>query len=112
MSTERARLDDIHADHVALTDDGPKDFAALLPIEPTRFGGSSRREEGGVEDVHVYLVSKIGAPVNEPRALEIVAKSKLPKKDLQAMGQQIAGRVLKGMPKLWEKLLDGRHQVC
>lgn len=66
----------------------------------------------GVGDVHVYLVSQIGAPVNEPRALEIVAKSKLPKKELQAMGQQIAARVLKGMPTLWRKLLDGRHQVC
>jgi S-adenosylmethionine synthetase len=69
-------------------------------------------KKDGIDDVHVYLVSQIGAPVNEPRALEIVAKSKLAKKDLQAAGQQIAGRVLKGMPTLWEKLLDGRHQVC
>ncbi len=66
----------------------------------------------GIDDVHVYLVSQIGAPVNEPRAMEIVAKSKLARKELQAMGQQIAGRVLKGMPTLWKKLLDGRHQVC
>ncbi len=69
-------------------------------------------KKDGIDDVHVYLVSQIGAPVNEPRALEIVARTKLARKDLLIAGEQVAGRVLKAMPRLWEKLLDGRHQVC
>jgi S-adenosylmethionine synthetase len=69
-------------------------------------------KKDGIDDVHVYLVSQIGAPVNEPRALEIVARTKLAKADLSKLGQDVAVKVLKTLPRLWEKLLDGRHQVC
>ena len=66
----------------------------------------------GISDVHVYLVSQIGAPVNEPRALEIRAKSTLKKAELEAAGQKVAAQVLEGMPTLWKKLLTDHHQVC
>jgi S-adenosylmethionine synthetase len=66
----------------------------------------------GVEDVHVYLVSRIGAPIAEPRALEIRAKSSLSTKDLDAAGQKVAAAALKAMPTLWKKLLGDRHRVC
>jgi len=57
-------------------------------------------------------VSAIGAPVNEPRALEIRAKTKMKKAELEAVGREVAGRVLAGMPRLWKRLLNGKHQVC
>ncbi|MHC4470691.1 MAG: methionine adenosyltransferase [Planctomycetota bacterium] len=70
----------------------------------------ARRE--GIDDVHVYLVSAIGSPVNEPRALEIRARSSLGKKDLRAAGRKVAKKALKEMPLLWQKLLAGKHRVC
>lgn len=66
----------------------------------------------GVDDVHVYLVSRIGAPIAEPRALEIRAKSSLGMAELTAAGESIAKSALKTMPLLWKKLLDGKHRVC
>ena len=66
----------------------------------------------GVEAVHVYLVSQIGSPVNEPRALEMRVISKLPNAELEAMGSKVAARVLREMPELWRKLMDGKHKVC
>jgi S-adenosylmethionine synthetase len=66
----------------------------------------------GIDHVNVYLVSAIGAPVNEPRALEVRAKTKMKKSELEALGRQVAGRVLKSMPKLWKRLLTGKYQVC
>jgi len=69
-------------------------------------------KKDGIEDVHVYLVSAIGAPVNEPRALEIRARTKLKKAALEEMGRKVAGQVLKEMPNLWKKLLNGKHRVC
>jgi S-adenosylmethionine synthetase len=65
----------------------------------------------GIDDVHVYLVSKIGAPVDEPQALEVRAKTDLKKSELQAAGRDVAGKVLRGMPTLWKRLLKGNHQV-
>jgi S-adenosylmethionine synthetase len=66
----------------------------------------------GVEDVHVYLVSRIGAPIGEPRALEIRAKSSLSTKELNLAGRKVAETALRTMPTLWKKLLSGRHRVC
>jgi len=68
-----------------------------------------KKEE--IDHVNVYLVSAIGAPVNEPRALEIRAKTKMKKAELEAIGQDVVGRVLKSMPNLWRRLLTGKHQV-
>ena len=45
-------------------------------------------KKDGIEDVHVYLVSAIGAPVNEPRALEIRARTKLKKNEPGGDGPQ------------------------
>ncbi len=66
----------------------------------------------GIEHAHVYLVSQIGLPVSEPRALEVRVKSGLNAKDLKKAGEEVAGKVLRGLPTLWRTLLDGRHQVC
>ena len=69
-------------------------------------------KKAGIDDVHVYLVAAIGNPVNEPRAREIRANSKLKKKELQKAGRQGAQKALKQMPNLWKKLLAGKHRVC
>jgi len=69
-------------------------------------------KKDGIDHVNVYLVSAIGAPVNEPRALEVRAKTKMSKSELEVIGRQIAGRVLNSMPLLWKRLLSGKHQVC
>jgi S-adenosylmethionine synthetase len=66
----------------------------------------------GIEHVNIYLVSAIGAPVNEPRALEIRAKTKMKLGELQEIGQDAAAKVLKSMPMLWKRLLNGKHSVC
>ncbi len=66
----------------------------------------------GIEGVDVFLVSAIGAPVNKPRALEIRVESTLRRKEIEAAARRVADRVLREMPNLWKKVLDGRHSVC
>jgi S-adenosylmethionine synthetase len=66
----------------------------------------------GIDGAHVYLVSNIGAPVNEPRALEIRARTDLKKAELEETGQQVAAAVLKQTPRLWKQILKGKYAVC
>lgn len=72
-------------------------------------GRLARRKDVAAADV--YLVSAIGSPINEPRALEVRAQSELSAKQLGEVGRKVAGQVLASLPTMWKKLLEGKHRV-
>src|SRR5512135_422438 len=72
------------------------------------------REVPGVEQVVVWLCSRIGAPINEPQVAAVQLKIKAGSKfaDLADAVRQIVGRELARMPEFCNKLAQGKYSIC
>lgn len=69
--------------------------------------------DGDIEEVVCYLVSRIGAPITEPLALNVKARSK--KLSDRALNDRCAKAVkvaLEALPTMWKKIIKGMAPVC
>ncbi len=66
-------------------------------------------ESGYGEEVYVYIVSQIGKPITEPQSLDIKIKGLDERKENSI--RKLAEEKLQEMPKMWEKVLDGKYRV-
>lgn len=68
----------------------------------------------GMREVYVYLVSRIGTPINEPQlaAAQIVLQPGLAVKDVSRRVEQIMERELAVIEGFCRELSEGRYPVC
>ena len=71
-------------------------------------------EVEGIREVYVYLVSRIGTPINEPQlaAAQIVLQPGLAVKDVSRRVQEIMERELAAIEGFCRELSEGRYPVC
>ena len=71
-------------------------------------------EVEGMREVYVYLVSRIGTPINEPQlaAAQIVLQPGLAVKDVSRRVQEIMERELAAIGGFCRELSEGRYPVC
>ncbi len=68
----------------------------------------------GMREVYVYLVSRIGTPINEPQlaAAQIVLQPGLAVKDVSHRVEEIVERELAAIEGFCRELSEGRYPVC
>jgi S-adenosylmethionine synthetase len=72
------------------------------------------REIAGIEQVVVWLCSRIGAPVDEPQvaAVQLTLRAGAKMADLADPARRIVMRELKRMPEFCVELAQGKYPVC
>ncbi len=68
----------------------------------------------GMREVYVYLVSRIGTPIDRPQmaAVQIVPQHGLRIGDIARQVEEIIVRELSGIDKFCKELSEGRYSVC
>jgi S-adenosylmethionine synthetase len=72
------------------------------------------RETAGVEEVIVWLCSRIGVPINQPQvaAVQVRISSKAQYGDVADPIRQIVDRELERMPEFCNELAQGKYSIC
>jgi S-adenosylmethionine synthetase len=72
------------------------------------------RQVPGLEEVFVWLCSRIGAPVNDPQVAAVQVKLKPGAKysDVADPIRQLVGRELERMPEFCNELAEGKYSIC
>ena len=68
----------------------------------------------GLQEVYVFLVSQIGAPIDQPQlmAAHILPAAGQPFEPVRQAARAILAEALAGMDKLCRELIEGKHPVC
>jgi len=68
----------------------------------------------GLQEVYVYLVSQIGAPIDQPQlmAAHILPAAGQPFEPIRQAARAILTKALTGMDTLCRELIEGKHPVC
>jgi S-adenosylmethionine synthetase len=68
----------------------------------------------GMREVTVYLVSRIGTPIDRPRlaAVQIAPQFGMDVRDIARQVEEIVARELSGIGKFCKDLSEGRYPVC
>ncbi|MBI4362127.1 MAG: methionine adenosyltransferase [Euryarchaeota archaeon] len=69
------------------------------------------QEEPSIQQSSCYLVSQIGAPINEPQALNIEVHADGGLRNIAHTAEAIAQDVLEKMPKAWRGFLERRYPL-
>jgi len=87
-----------------------KIYSVLTSVLASRI----HREIDGVEEVFVWLCSRIGAPVNEPQvaAVQIALSAGAKLADVAEPARAIVDRELENLPTFCQQLAEGRYPVC
>ena len=72
------------------------------------------RQVPGLEEVFVWLCSRIGAPVNDPQvaAVQVKLKPWATDADVADAIRQIVARELERMPEFCKELAQGKYSIC
>ncbi len=72
------------------------------------------KEVAGIREVYVFLVSRIGTPIDRPQlaAAQIVHQQGLEVKDIARQVEEIIVRELSGIDKFCKELSEGKYPVC
>jgi len=72
------------------------------------------REIEGIREVYVYLVSRIGEPVDRPliAAAQIMPRPGLQLKDVRPRAEEIIGREFSTINRFCRELSEGKYPVC
>ena len=72
------------------------------------------QEISGIEEVFVWLCSRIGAPINEPQAavVQVKLKAGATLADVAQPAREIVYRELKNLPNFCRQLAGGEYPVC
>jgi S-adenosylmethionine synthetase len=72
------------------------------------------RQVPGLEEVFVWLCSRIGDPVNDPQvaAVQVRLKPRATYADVADPIRQIVGRELERMPEFCNELVQGKYSIC
>ncbi len=65
----------------------------------------------GVQEAQVYMVSRIGSPIDQPQLINVKVRSELSEKELHHAVEGETQRALKGMGGLWRGLLDSSYRL-
>lgn len=68
----------------------------------------------GLQEVYVFLVSQIGAPIDQPQlmAAHILPAADQPFEPIRQAARAILAEALAGMDTLCRELIEGKHPVC
>ncbi len=71
-------------------------------------------EIAGIREVYVFLVSRIGSPIDQPQiaAAQLVSEAGLEIRDLAGRVEEIIGRELSVIDKFCRELSQGKYPVC
>jgi S-adenosylmethionine synthetase len=72
------------------------------------------REIEGIREVYVYLVSRIGEPIDRPQiaAAQIMPRTGLKIKDVRPQAEEIIEREFAAITKFCRELSEGKYPVC
>jgi S-adenosylmethionine synthetase len=72
------------------------------------------QEIGGLEQVIVWLCSRIGAPINDPQAaaVQLTLKTGAQLADVTESVRQIVQRELENLANFCRRLAEGEYPVC
>ena len=65
-----------------------------------------------IKEAVVYLVSRIGAPITEPMAVNVKVRTNLSEKAINDTVGRAVKQALASVPVMWKKILTGKTQVC
>lgn len=65
-------------------------------------------EEGLADESHVYIVSQIGKPINQPQLLNIRVKNGGDDTRIKRLAEEM----LLEMPEIWRKVIEGKYDVA
>ena len=68
--------------------------------------------DSDIKEAVVYLVSRIGAPITEPMAVNVKVRTSLSEKAINDCVGAAVREALAGVPTMWKKILAGKTQVC
>jgi S-adenosylmethionine synthetase len=68
--------------------------------------------DSDIKEAVVYLVSRIGAPITEPLAVNVKVRTRLSEKAINDCVGAAVKEALAGVPTMWKKILAGKTQVC
>ncbi len=69
-------------------------------------------KDSEIKEAVVYLVSRIGAPITEPMAVDVKIRTNLSDKALKDRCGKAVKQALDSVPVMWKKILAGKTQVC
>ncbi len=86
----------------------------IYTILAHRMAGELYRRVDGIKEVYVWLLSRIGAPIDEPAEVyvRVIQGKRLDKKMLDANIRAIVEEALGGMRAFTEALSMGEYQIC
>jgi S-adenosylmethionine synthetase len=72
------------------------------------------QEVGGLEQVIVWLCSRIGAPIDDPQAVavQVTLKAGTRLADVAEIAREIVRRELEDLANFCQRLAEGQYQVC
>jgi S-adenosylmethionine synthetase len=72
------------------------------------------REVSGLQEVVVWLCSRIGDPVDKPRVVSVQVKldGQIKLADVEPFIRRIVARELERMPSFCEELAQGKYAIC
>jgi S-adenosylmethionine synthetase len=68
--------------------------------------------DSDIKEAVVYLVSRIGAPITEPMAVNVKVRTGLSEKAINDRVGKAVKEALASVPVMWKKILAGKTQVC
>ncbi|MEM3585788.1 MAG: methionine adenosyltransferase, partial [Candidatus Jordarchaeaceae archaeon] len=69
------------------------------------------KEEPKIENVSVYIVSQIGAPITEPQAINLEVNMEGPINTVKSTAEAIAEEVMQDMPNIWKGFLRREYEL-
>lgn len=85
----------------------------LYNVTAMRIAASLVREVKGVREVYCYLVSQIGKPIQEPRAVDVQVRTEenRPLRDLMPAIEEVVNADLANIGSLWREFVQGNITV-
>jgi S-adenosylmethionine synthetase len=65
----------------------------------------------GVQEAQVYMVSRIGSPIDQPQLIDVKVRSELSEKELHHAVEGETQRALKGIGGLWRGLIKSSYRL-
>lgn len=69
------------------------------------------KEEPKVENVSVYIVSQIGAPITEPQGINLEVNMEGSINTVKSTAEAIAEEVMQDMPNIWKGFIERKYEL-
>lgn len=71
----------------------------------------SLTSQDGINEAYCYLVSQIGRPITEPQIVDLKVRSELSEDKIRQTVERVVELELKGLPFLWERVINREFEL-